>query len=80
MSGYASADSDAEHAMVLNENALHAVRQMIPSGNFRFQFCQDCGEEIPKKRREVIPGVMHCVDCSPFHMTKQRVRMLDHIL
>ena len=26
-------------------------------------FCTDCGEPIPKKRLEVIPGASRCVNC-----------------
>ena len=25
--------------------------------------CAECGEEIPEKRRQAIPGVKLCVDC-----------------
>lgn len=25
--------------------------------------CEDCGEEIPKERREAAPGCTRCVDC-----------------
>ncbi len=27
-------------------------------------FCEDCGEEIPKKRREAQPGCVLCVPCA----------------
>ena len=80
MSGYAGADADAEHALILNENAIHAARQLLPSGNFRFRFCQDCGEEIAEKRRALLPGVMYCVECAEFHQVRQKVKMLDRIL
>lgn len=26
--------------------------------------CAECGEEIPEKRRQAIPGVKLCVDCA----------------
>ncbi|WP_300395630.1 DksA/TraR family C4-type zinc finger protein [Henriciella sp.] len=25
--------------------------------------CVECGEPIPEKRRELVPGVTHCVEC-----------------
>lgn len=25
--------------------------------------CEDCGEVIPERRRELLPGVRLCVDC-----------------
>lgn len=25
--------------------------------------CEDCGEEIPEKRREAVPGCTRCVKC-----------------
>lgn len=25
--------------------------------------CEDCGKEIPKRRREAVPGCRRCVDC-----------------
>ena len=80
MSGYAGPDNESEHALILSENAIHAARQLLPSGNFRFRFCQDCGEEIPQKRRELLPGVMFCVACAEHHLHRPRIRMLDHIL
>lgn len=29
--------------------------------------CEDCGERIPKARREALPGVKLCVDCQEFN-------------
>lgn len=26
--------------------------------------CQTCGEPIPKKRLEAVPGTRHCVNCA----------------
>lgn len=26
--------------------------------------CADCGEEIPEKRRQALPGVKLCIDCA----------------
>ena len=27
------------------------------------EYCADCGEEIPERRREAVPGVRLCVEC-----------------
>ncbi|MCM2561399.1 DksA/TraR family C4-type zinc finger protein [Lutimaribacter sp. EGI FJ00015] len=34
-----------------------------PQGESRTD-CAECGEEIPEKRRQAIPGVKLCVDCA----------------
>jgi len=41
------------------ERARH---QLTPAGE-SLTHCKECGEEIPRKRREVIPGVRLCVTC-----------------
>lgn len=35
--------------------------------------CADCGEEIPSRRLEAVPGARHCVDCA----APPRVRFKD---
>ena len=32
-------------------------------GGESLEFCEDCGEPIPEKRRRAIPGVRRCVAC-----------------
>lgn len=34
----------------------------VPQGE-SFADCAECGEEIPEKRRQAIPGVKLCIDC-----------------
>lgn len=28
-----------------------------------FEYCEECGEEIPEKRRQFAKGITRCVDC-----------------
>lgn len=34
-------------------------KSVTPSSHF----CDDCGEPLPEKRRQLLPGVKLCVDC-----------------
>lgn len=33
--------------------------------------CEDCGEEIPRARREAVAGVRRCVQCQTDHDNQQ---------
>ncbi|MEJ2455054.1 MAG: DksA/TraR family C4-type zinc finger protein [Candidatus Thiodiazotropha sp.] len=44
------------------EDAVNMARSRIPSGESRTH-CEACDVEIPKARREAIPGVRLCVNC-----------------
>ena len=43
-------------------DAVSAARARMPRGESA-EFCDECGEEIPEKRREALPGVRTCVAC-----------------
>ena len=43
-------------------DAVSAARARMPVGDSE-QWCVDCGEEIPEKRRAALPGVKRCVQC-----------------
>lgn len=43
-------------------DAVRAARTRMPSGESA-EYCDVCGEEIPKKRRAALPGVRTCVAC-----------------
>lgn len=43
-------------------DAVSAARSRLPSGEGTAD-CEVCGEEIPMKRRQAIPGVRTCVAC-----------------
>jgi phage/conjugal plasmid C-4 type zinc finger TraR family protein len=44
------------------EDAVARARRALPKGE-GITHCEDCGEEIPKARREAVPGVRRCVAC-----------------
>jgi phage/conjugal plasmid C-4 type zinc finger TraR family protein len=44
------------------EDAAKRAREKLPSGE-SLVFCEECGEEIPERRREALPGVRLCVGC-----------------
>ncbi|KWV94994.1 DksA/TraR family C4-type zinc finger protein [Erythrobacter sp. AP23] len=43
-------------------DAVSAARSRLPSGASA-RHCDECGEAIPAKRREALPGVRTCVEC-----------------
>jgi len=45
----------------VKDGLLHA-RSRLPSGESE-SHCVMCGEEIPEKRRQALPGVKTCVQC-----------------
>ncbi len=54
------------------EDAVKRVRSRLPRGD-SLTHCDECGAEIPMARREVVPGVRHCVACQAEHDAKQEV-------
>jgi phage/conjugal plasmid C-4 type zinc finger TraR family protein len=44
------------------KDAIAAARARMPHGDSAEE-CDDCGEPIPDKRREALPGVRTCVAC-----------------
>lgn len=43
-------------------DAVQAARTRMPRGESA-EYCDVCGEEIPEKRRQALPGVRTCVAC-----------------
>jgi len=43
-------------------DAVQAARTRMPRGESA-RSCDVCGEEIPEKRRQALPGVRTCVAC-----------------
>lgn len=43
-------------------DAVERARNRLPRGE-SLTHCEDCGEEIPEKRRRAVPGVRRCVAC-----------------
>ena len=44
------------------KDAIALARARMPTGESAAE-CDDCGEPIPKRRREALPGVRTCVAC-----------------
>ena len=44
------------------KDAVKLARLNMPTGDSARE-CADCGEPIPKRRREALPGVRTCVAC-----------------
>jgi phage/conjugal plasmid C-4 type zinc finger TraR family protein len=43
-------------------DAVKRARSHLPSGEAA-KYCAECGEEIPKARRQALPGTKTCVAC-----------------
>lgn len=43
-------------------DAVGAARSRLPKGTSA-EWCDECGEPIPEKRRAALPGVRTCVAC-----------------
>jgi phage/conjugal plasmid C-4 type zinc finger TraR family protein len=43
-------------------DAVSGARKRLPAGA-SLTHCEDCGDAIPERRREVLTGVRTCVDC-----------------
>ncbi len=57
------------HAIHNNMNAIANVRRALEeqASQPSLTHCKECGEEIPKKRQELIRGVRLCVFCQQMH-------------
>ena len=44
------------------KDAVLGARARLPSGE-SLQWCEECGEEIPERRRQALPGVRTCIAC-----------------
>ena len=53
-------------------DAVTAARARMPQGESA-EFCDECGEPVPEKRRLALPGVRTCVQCQA-----ERVRAALH--
>lgn len=45
------------------EDGVARARRNLARGGESRRYCEECGEEIPRRRREVVPGVRLCVVC-----------------
>ncbi|HWJ04866.1 MAG TPA: DksA/TraR family C4-type zinc finger protein [Steroidobacteraceae bacterium] len=44
------------------EDAIKRARAQLPAGP-SLEHCEECGEPIPKARRQAVPGVRLCLAC-----------------
>ncbi len=44
------------------DDAVRRARSRLPQGR-SLSHCEECGESIPKARREAVPGVRYCIVC-----------------
>ena len=54
------------------KDAILRARALTPKGESA-EDCDDCGEPIPKKRREALPGVRTCVACQSARDSGRRI-------
>ncbi|MFN3451271.1 MAG: DksA/TraR family C4-type zinc finger protein [Sphingorhabdus sp.] len=43
-------------------DAVSGARARLPAGESA-EFCDDCGEPVPERRRAALPGVRTCISC-----------------
>jgi len=57
------------HAIHNNMNAVANVRRALEEQASKpsLTHCEECGDEIPEKRQELIRGVRLCVFCQQIH-------------
>ncbi|MEH6357947.1 MAG: DksA/TraR family C4-type zinc finger protein [Pseudomonadales bacterium] len=52
------------------EDAVNLARSRLSAGE-SLSHCEECDAEIPKARREAVPGVRYCVSCQSELDTEQ---------
>lgn len=60
--GWSRDGAEHEQMDATVNDALDRVRQALPKGESA-EYCDECGEPIPKARRRAVPGVQHCIGC-----------------
>lgn len=56
------ADLGNMSAEFFRQDILQKIRRDLCCGPAA-ETCEDCGEEIPEKRRQAVPGCTRCVAC-----------------
>ena len=53
------------NSLITNQNAINAVQKQLAEQRKRpsAEFCEECGEDIPQARRDLVPGVQFCIHC-----------------
>ena len=63
----------SDFAERMNENGVAAVLAQLPTGDSSEE-CEECGVEIPLKRRLALKGVKCCVECQTLLEMKNKHR------
>lgn len=74
--GWASDDAVNKQIESTICDAIEQVRSRINPGQESAEFCQQCGEPIPKARRKVLPGVQFCISCQTEKDKEQKITSL----
>jgi phage/conjugal plasmid C-4 type zinc finger TraR family protein len=56
------------------DDAVKQVRSRLPEGKSLSE-CAICGEPIPEKRRQAIPGVRLCITCQQEEDAQQKINV-----
>lgn len=62
-SGWAHEGAVQEQIDDTINDAVARARQALDGAGESLAHCEECGEPIPEKRRELIPGVRLCTAC-----------------
>jgi phage/conjugal plasmid C-4 type zinc finger TraR family protein len=65
------AEQFATDLALLQHRQAHAVDPSAVSA----EWCEECGNEIPKRRRLAVPGVTLCVECTREEERKEKLRL-----
>jgi phage/conjugal plasmid C-4 type zinc finger TraR family protein len=58
------ADIANDHAQWRLDRALEA--QLLPLCGPALDFCMDCGDAIPERRRQIVRGCTRCANCQSY--------------
>jgi phage/conjugal plasmid C-4 type zinc finger TraR family protein len=64
-------ESDVERGQMTESMLLHAnlgkIQRSVAGDAYLDPNCEDCGFEIPSRRRAALPNARRCVDCQETH-------------
>lgn len=63
MSDICDKGSECEFQYIDNLLKYHAAKHRRPVIGMQTLYCEDCGELIPDKRLQAVPGTTRCVKC-----------------
>lgn len=54
------------------QDGVERARRGLARGGPSLTHCEECGEPIPPRRRELVPGVRLCVECQSERDERER--------